>query len=206
MNTSKSPERLVFFSDAVIAIALTLLILPLTDVVKELVAKGAEPSEAITGNQWQIYSFLLSFAVIARHWVAHHRLFEHVKAYSRPLVFVNLCWLLTIAVLPFPTEMVGAFGEDRFTVLFYIGTILASSVCLTIMALIIRHNPELAKHPGGIDDQWRFNSVGTSIALAAAFVLAAAVPAVSYFAILLLLVPPLIARVRYRSTPAAASE
>jgi uncharacterized membrane protein len=199
MNTSKSPERLVFFSDAVIAIALTLLVLPLTDVVRELVAAHAEPIEAITGHQWQIYSFLLSFAVIARQWVGHHRLFEHVKAYSRPLVGVNLYWLLTIAVLPFPTEMVGAFGEDRFTVLFYIGTILASSVCQTVMLLIIRHDPQVAKHPAGITDQWRFNAIGSTVALVAAFVLAALGPAVSYFAILLLVVPPLIARLRYRS-------
>jgi hypothetical protein len=53
------------------------------------------PNEAITQNQWQIYSFLLSFAVIARQWISHHRLFEQIKAYSPPLMAVNLCWLLT---------------------------------------------------------------------------------------------------------------
>jgi uncharacterized membrane protein len=202
MSTSKSPERLVFFSDAVIAIALTLLVLPLTEVVPQLVAQHADPVEAITGNQWQIYSFLLSFAVIARQWVGHHRLFEHVKAYSRPLVGMNLLWLLTIAVLPFPTEMVGAFGEEQFAILFYIGTILANSLCQMVMTLIIRHDPDVAKTPGGITDQWRFNSIGSTVALAVAFMLVALVPAVSYFPILLLAVPPLIARAWYGSAPA----
>lgn len=123
MNATKSPERLVFFSDAVVAIALTLLVLPLTDVVSEVVATHGDPVEAVTENQWRIFSFLLSFVVIARFWVAHHRLFEDVRAYSSPLMTVNLCWLLTIAVLPFPSEMVGAFGIDRFTAMLYLGTI-----------------------------------------------------------------------------------
>jgi uncharacterized membrane protein len=40
---------------------------------------------------------------------------------------MNLCWLLTIVVLPFPTEMIAGFDHDYFTPLFYIGTVLASS-------------------------------------------------------------------------------
>ncbi|HEV7979968.1 TMEM175 family protein [Amycolatopsis sp.] len=84
MDTSRSPERLVFFSDAVVAIAMTLLILPLVDVIPELVAEHGKSIEAITKNQWQIYGFLLSFAVISRFWIFHHHIFEQVKAYSRP--------------------------------------------------------------------------------------------------------------------------
>jgi uncharacterized membrane protein len=70
MSTSmnRSPERLVYFSDAVVAIALTLLVLPLAEAVPEAVSKHADSLKVITENQWKIYSFLLSFAVIARLW------------------------------------------------------------------------------------------------------------------------------------------
>jgi uncharacterized membrane protein len=206
MNTSKSPERLTFFSDAVIAIALTLLVLPLTDTVPEIVAENGEAIEAITKHQWQIYTFLLSFAVIARLWTGHHRLFEQVGAYNRPLVAVNLCWLFTIAVLPFPTEMVGAFSEDQFAALFYIGTILASSLCQTIMVLIVHHDETVKKGPDSISERWLFISIGSTAAVVVAFVLAALVPVVSYFALLLLAVPPAIARLRYGRQPSTEAQ
>lgn len=101
-------------------------------------------------------------------------------------------------MLPFPTEMIGAFGDDRFTELFYIGTIFASSLCQTTIALLVRRDPSLAKYPGGITDAWRLNAVGSTFALAAAFGVSALVPGVDYYSLLLLVVPPWIARTRYR--------
>lgn len=197
MNTTQAPERLVFFSDAVVAIALTLLVLPLTDAVPEIVAHHGEPVDAFTEHQWQFYSFLLSFFVIGRQWLAHHRLFDQVGAVNRTLLWLNLLWLLSIVVLPFPTEMVGAFGTDPFTVALYVGATLVSSALLSSMLLVIRRNPELAREPGGISDRWQLDSVGSTVALAVAFVLVLLVPVVSYWALLLLAVPPRIARLRY---------
>ena len=194
MNTDRLPERLVFFTDAVVAIALTLLILPLTEIVPELVSEHKESFEAITGNQWQIYSFLLSFAVIARQWLNHHRLFEQVKAYSRPLMEVNLLWLLTIVILPFPTEMVGGFDQDQFTVAFYIGTIFLNSLCYTAMVLIVSHDEKIQISPDSISAQWRMNSIGSTLVLAIALVLGALFTRIGYFAILFLLIPPVVSR------------
>jgi Endosomal/lysosomal potassium channel TMEM175 len=110
VQSKNSPERLVIFTDAVVAIALTLLVLPLTDIVPALVAAHGRSIDAITGHQWQIRSFLLSFVVIARQWMSHHRLFAHVIEYSGALVVMNLAWLLTVVIMPFPTEMVGALS------------------------------------------------------------------------------------------------
>jgi uncharacterized membrane protein len=165
MSVSKSPERLVFFSDAVVAIALTLLVLPLTGAVPDAVSRHTSAFQLITENQWQIFSFLLSFVVIARLWIVHHRLFEQVVAYNQRLIVLNLCWLLTIAVLPFPTEMAGAFGNDRFTVTFYIGTVLASKIFLFAMTVIIRSAPDVAKNHPCISDRHFFASGVTTVIL-----------------------------------------
>lgn len=197
MKPEKTPERLVFFSDAVVAIALTLLVLPLVDLVPEVAGTHGSSLDVITGNGWRISSFLLSFVVIARLWLLHHRLFELVASYNVALMWVNIAWLLTVAVLPFPTEMIGAFGDDQFTQLFYIGTVFASSLCLSVLALIVRADPRLARHPGAISDAWRFNSIASVVALGLAFALTALVPAVSYYSLLLLMVPPQLARLRY---------
>jgi uncharacterized membrane protein len=198
-SVNRSPERLVFFSDAVVAIALTLLVLPLAETVPEAMSKHADSLEVITSNPWKIYSFLLSFAVIARLWIAHHHLFEQVKASSDRLMVANLCWLLTIVVLPFPTEMIGGFDSDRFAAAFYTGTVLASNLCTLAMILIIRADPELAKNEGGIPDRRRFAAVVNAGLLVVALALAALVPGVGYFALLLLLLtrPASLLRDRY---------
>ncbi|MCW2862806.1 MAG: hypothetical protein JWP48_4514 [Actinoallomurus sp.] len=205
MTTSvdRSPERLVFFSDAVVAIALTLLILPLVDAVQEAASHHTDSFEVISGNQWKIYSFLLSFAVIARIWVSHHRLFEQVKAYNRPLMVANLWWLLTIVVLPFPTEMIGGFDEDRFTATFYIGTILAANLCVLAMILIVRADPALLRTDAGALDRQRFAIALNAGLLALGLALAALVPRVGYFALLLLLLVHPVARIRDRRTAGA---
>jgi uncharacterized membrane protein len=182
VDAPKSLERLVMFTDAVVAIAITLLVLPLVDAVGQAAEARAPAVEVITQNQPQIYSFLLSFAVIARLWVVHRRLFDEADADTRGLLFWNMAWLLTIVVLPFNTEMIGAYGDDRFTAAVYVGAILASSICLTVLAFIIR---------GGVD---MADSVATTVLLAVALLVAAVVPGVTYFALLLLLLTQVVAR------------
>ncbi|SNS28614.1 Uncharacterized membrane protein [Streptosporangium subroseum] len=188
----------MFFSDAVVAIALTLLVLPLAEAVPEAVGQHVTSLEVITENQWQIYSFLLSFIVIARLWISHHHVFAQVTSYNTSLVVANLGWLLTIVVLPFPTEMVGAFGGDGFTTLFYIGTILAGSICQLVIILIIRGNPELRVSSRELPDRQRFGSMVNTVIMLLALTLTALVPRVGYFSILLLLLTPAVFRLRYR--------
>jgi uncharacterized membrane protein len=199
--TDKSPERLVFFTDAVVAIALTLLVLPLTEVVPEVVAAHGAALEVITGNADKIWSFLLSFVVIGRQWAGHHRLFEHVRAYNSALFATNMVWLLTVVAMPFATQMVGAFGTDEFTCLLYIGTMVVNSAASAVMTVLVRTDAALAKEDSRITDRWLFNTVGSAIAMAAAFVLVVIVPAVNYFAILLLTVPPAVARLVHPDAP-----
>ncbi|WP_246122131.1 hypothetical protein [Pseudonocardia cypriaca] len=94
----------------------------------------------------------------------------------------------TIVVLPFPTEMVGGYGEDRFTVVLYIGTILASSACLTALSVAIR-----GRLVGGAGSM--------TALLALALLVAAFVPGVGYTALLLLFLAPLVERLWQRWRP-----
>lgn len=186
MNTSKSPERLVFFSDAVVAIAMTLLILPLTDLIPEMVTEHKRASDVFTEHQWQIYSFLLSFLVISRFWVAHHHIFEQVKAYNPRLMVANLCWLFTVAVLPFPTQMVAGFSGDRLTKMLYIGTMLASMVCQAAMVLIIRRDPQVAHSSDAISPELLESVIANALAMAVALAIAGLFPSIGYYSLLVL--------------------
>jgi len=121
-----SAERLVFFSDAVVAIAITLLALGLP------VPHGAtSPAifKAIWADRPAYFAFLISFAVIANHWRNHHRLYRNVVRLDGRIVTMNMFWLLLIVITPFATRLIsgnGAFGA-RFTIyaVIQVGAILA---------------------------------------------------------------------------------
>ena len=141
-------DRMIAFTDAAVAIALTLLVLPLVDIVPEAARSGEPAVEVITKNLAAIGSFLLSFAVIARFWSAHHRLFGYEHRLTRSLVQLNLLWVLTIAVLPFPTEMIASFNAHGFVAAFYLAVLLVCSASLTTMAVTMRRTAVR----DGIDD------------------------------------------------------
>ena len=94
-------DRLMFFSDAVAAIAATLLILPLVD---DASAIGHRSVGDLLSDNWPaLFAFALSFAVIYRFWIIHHHLYENVNDYSEPLLWANGLWLISIvfmSVLP----------------------------------------------------------------------------------------------------------
>jgi uncharacterized membrane protein len=188
MGEAPSVERLVLFTDAVVAIAITLLVLPLVDAVGEAVATGASSTDVITENRAQIFSFLLSFYVIAQLWSAHHQLFQAVTVLRRGVFTLNMLWVLTIVALPFSTEMVGAYGDDRFTVLLYVGSVLASSACLSALGAAVRGRLV----PGAL---------GATGPLTVAFLLVLLVPGVGYASLLLLLASPLVERLWRRWRP-----
>ncbi|WP_329459717.1 TMEM175 family protein [Streptomyces sp. NBC_01497] len=83
---ARSAERLMLFTDAVAAIAITLLILPLVDIVPEAAHDHVHARDVIGDHLDQVGSFALSFLVIARLWLVHHRLFATVKSYNDALV------------------------------------------------------------------------------------------------------------------------
>ena len=138
---ARSAERLKFFTDAVVAIAMTLLILPLMESVAEAGRDGVTTADYLHEHGGQLFSFALSFVIIASFWAGHHSLFEHVERYSAALVWLNIAWMFTIVWLPVPTAMVGSMAEDGPQKAIYIGTLLVSS------AIMVRHQPGPAAQP-----------------------------------------------------------
>jgi uncharacterized membrane protein len=131
------------FADAVVAIAITLLVLPLVDI-------PAEVATSTFGEVWQehqaeFYMFLLSFVVIARIWLSHHNFGERMVRGDSWVLIMTLGWLLTVVFFPLPTEMMGELGNERGVAAVYIATLGAN---MTLLALMGRH---LAARPA----MWR---------------------------------------------------
>lgn len=96
-------ERLVFFSDAIVAIAATLLVfgLKIDNAVKEHL------TFADLGKAWPMFSsFFLSFFIIAVFWQIHHRFFQHIRAIDARLLWYNILWLLFIVLIPFTSSLI----------------------------------------------------------------------------------------------------
>ena len=182
-----SAERLVFFTDAVVAIALTLLILPLVDLVPEARRSGLDLRDLLRENLPELGSFLLSFVVIFRFWWAHHQLFRHVSGLSGALVAWNLLWLLSIVLLPWPTAIITAYETSPGSVALYIGTLVLSSGSLTALAISIHRDAALS---AGRTRESRDEVLGVATSFAAlivALVLGTAFPNTVNFRALLLL-------------------
>src|SRR3954470_14320195 len=101
-------RRLEAFSDAVFAIAITLLALNLQVPVLTPATPGALVAELAA--KWPTYlSFLLSFVTLLIAWVYHHRLLEAAKHAGTRLLYTNGILLLVVAAVPFPTALLGAY-------------------------------------------------------------------------------------------------
>jgi uncharacterized membrane protein len=101
-------RRIEAFSDAVFAIAITLLALNLQ--VPELSPVTPDALAAELVAKWPTYlSFLLSFVTLLIAWVYHHRLLEAAKHVGTGLLFTNGILLLVVSAVPFPTALLGAY-------------------------------------------------------------------------------------------------
>ena len=133
-HSHRELDRLIFFSDAIFAIVMTLLILEIRapDNVPSNVAATEVPS--LVWALWpKFFSYVLSFLVIGTYWISHHQIFRYVRSYDRPLLWLNLVFLLSISFIPFPTDLLGEYGELRFSVIFYAASLGMARLLLAVV-------------------------------------------------------------------------
>ena len=179
-------ERLKFFTDAVVAIAMTLLILPLVDSVTQIAGEGHGVADYLALEGDQLFSFALSFVLIATFWASHQRLYAGIERATPPLFWLTVAWMFTIVWLPVPTAMLGAMPEDSAQKVLYIGSLLTSSLVLLIVRAYVLRHPALHTIPR---EQLVSGLVADIILiglLGLALVVAVAVPQIGYFALFLL--------------------
>ena len=181
-------ERTKAFIDAVIAIAMTLLILPLMEASSELGKTTPDGADWFHEHYGQIYTFLLSFVVIGFFWLAHHTLFEKVKFGSGSSLRLILLWLLSIVWLPVATALIGqASANDSFVVLVYIASMFASSLFFLFIRIDLTSHPALHTMTS---DEARLGiavSCGTVLLFLISGIIATAFQEVGYSSLLVLL-------------------
>jgi uncharacterized membrane protein len=198
-DNPRSIERLIFFTDAVVAIAITLLILPVVEIVVDDAVKQVKITTFLAENVPQFIAFALSFAIIARLWIANHSLLLNTVTATRALTWLMIAWVFTIVVLPLPTEISAIYPSSWITVVFYVGTGFTSTVLLAIAGEYLHRRPQLQRpgHPVTGPEVWGIASISGGFVVAIALTLI--FPVLSYYSLFVLfLTAPLDAIVKPR--------
>jgi uncharacterized membrane protein len=126
-------SRMLALSDGVFAIAITLLVLQLT--VPEISggAVSAKLGSRLVSAIPEIVTYCIGFAVIALYWVGHRRTFLVIVRTDGVLTMLNLALLLCVAFTPFPTAVLGRYGDTTVAVVFY--TLTLTTAGLVTLAL-----------------------------------------------------------------------
>jgi uncharacterized membrane protein len=126
-------DRIITFSDAVMAIVMTLLALDL------------RAPELPSHTTWRAYhhavapiapvfvSFTLSFAIVAVYWVGHYYFFRHIKHATGTMLWLNINLLFWIALMPFPTQLLGAHPTGEIPIILYGLNQLFASIAMMLM-------------------------------------------------------------------------
>jgi uncharacterized membrane protein len=135
---STRTERTITLTDAVVAIAMTLLVLPLVELAGEI--DPAHLGETFGAHREVFLGFGLSFLVIYVFWLAHDQALTAVRDLGPALRSLNMLWLLVVAFLPFPTAVIGR-EVTRSSTPFYIGTMFVLSLLTSAMIQIAHPRP-----------------------------------------------------------------
>jgi uncharacterized membrane protein len=125
-------ERLIFFSDAVFAIAITLLALEIRLPAGGETLNDMQLFAQLTGMWHRYLAYFISFSVIGVFWISHQRKFRFIKRYDGRLLILNLLILMMIAFIPFPSSIISE-NPNRIATVFYALTMTLVGLLLAAM-------------------------------------------------------------------------
>lgn len=180
-------ERFKAFVDAVVAIAMTLLILPLMESVSEAASGTLSTAEFFVEHSGQLLSFGLSFVLIATFWMGHHRQYRDVEWVTGPLLWINIAWMATIVWLPVPTAMIGQMETDSLQPVVYIGTLILTQITTLAGWLYLLRHPDFTTMPVEVLRAGVIGDLAAIILFLIALAIAVFVPSLGYAGLLVLL-------------------
>lgn len=193
MAEHKGYDRLVNFTDAVVAIAATLLILPVVDAATTISAHSVD--RFISEVFPDLFMFLLSFAVIGNFWLEHHRLFRLIDKFDTALIFMNFAWLAGIVIMPVPTALiVDGSSHDEISVAFYIGTMVEISFTQFLMNWHVQRHPDF-EHGASKTKNRLLGTLIVVVFLVIALILGTTMSAVGLWGLVLLFLVPVTVRI-----------
>jgi len=128
-------DRLLLFSDAIFAFAITLLAIDIRVLQLPQDQIASQLNNQINALLPKFVSFILSFFIVGNYWISYHRTFHVIKRLDRGLISLSLIFLMFIVLLPFPNDLIGKYPANLITVIIYAAFLAATgfSLCLLWM-------------------------------------------------------------------------
>jgi uncharacterized membrane protein len=126
VTTERALGRIGAFTDGVMAVAITLLVL---NIQVPHALHGQELGDALVDLLPSLGAFVLAFALVGRFWVIHHNLFEKLHGFDGTLMVLNLAFLALIVLIPFSSELYDTYTKDALA-----AAVLGANLGLAAMA------------------------------------------------------------------------
>lgn len=165
-------ERLVFFSDAVFAIAITVLVLDIRLPAGADSASDRRLFDLLVGLWHKYLAYVISFWVIGLYWMSHHRKFLLIRRFDHGLLSINLLLLMVIAFIPFPTAVLSENGNLTATIFYGLVMAMAGLILSLLWWHAARQNKLIAPN---LDRRRRRREVVAPLVMAGIFLLSTGV-------------------------------
>lgn len=167
-------ERIAFFSDAVFAIAITLLIIEVKVPEVEQFTDSAF-LQALDTELPKFFGFVLSFFLIGLFWTLHHKIFGYIVDYDNKLIWLNLIFLFSIALMPFSTSVYSEYSTPEGMQLIAPYAIYVGNICFSGMMIYVLWNyignPKHKLTDGSLDKETLERSKKRSLVIPSVFFL-----------------------------------
>ena len=123
-----------------------MLVLPVVDIAGPKPGSDESVWDIVSANSGTLTSFFITFCVIVLLWLAHHRVLGECDAYDGRLLVLNTAWLVTVAFLPWPTNIIGesdTYGYGHGVGVLYFGTLAVNTLFLWGIALHVQRTPDI---------------------------------------------------------------
>jgi uncharacterized membrane protein len=162
-------DRLINFSDAVVAVAVTVLVLPIADIT--LTSSEDTVWSVLADHAGQIITFFFTFFVVSIMWLTHNRIMNQMRGYDGVIFWLNTAWLSVIAFLPVTSALYSDAAQDGLggwfsgeslngSGMLYWGSLSLISLISALIALHARKNTHLYDPEQNITHNWQTNARG----------------------------------------------
>ncbi|WP_166388897.1 TMEM175 family protein [Catellatospora methionotrophica] len=163
VQESRSLVRLTAYTDGVVAIALTLLVLPLVDTARD--AQTESVRDLVREHAGDFAAFVMSFLVVSLFWMVHRRVFDNLVDVGEGIMLLNRMWLLGVVFLPVPTAVLTyEVNQGRGATLLYMANLVFIALSGLLLSLRIRDRVPLQRpgHAEAVDRSVRRGVIATS--------------------------------------------
>jgi uncharacterized membrane protein len=168
-SSGRAFDRLINFSDAVVAVAVTVLVLPIADIT---LTRGEDSVWKVLGDHaGEVITFFFTFFVVSMMWLTHNRIMNQMRGYDGVIFWLNTAWLAVIAFLPVTSALYADAGADGLggwfsgenldgSGMLYWGSLSLISFISALISIHARSNPHLYDPEQNITHTWRTKSRG----------------------------------------------